>query len=138
MPYLQKVVAGLLPHLNVFGNDYDTPDGTGVRDYIHVLDLSKGHLAALDKKNELPDGFHTFNLGTGKGTSVLELSTALEKASGKEIKIVFGGRREGDAAVSMCVPDKALNVLGWKTELSIEQACIDAWNWTQKYPRGFE
>lgn len=136
MPYLQKVVTGELPHLNVFGTDYDTEDGSGVRDFIHVCDLAKGHSAALAKSDL--HGFHAFNLGTGKGTSVLQLAAAMEKASGKELKKVFAPRREGDAAISMCDPSKAREVLGWQTELSIEQACLDSCKWVENYPRGLE
>lgn len=138
MPYLQKVVSGQLPHLNVFGTDYPTVDGSGVRDFIHVVDLSKGHLAALDKREALEDGFHAFNLGSGRGTSVLELASAMEKAAGKELKKVMCERRAGDAAISMCDPTKAQEILGWKTELTIEQACVDACKWVENYPRGFE
>lgn len=137
MPYIMRVANGHLPFLRVFGSDYNTVDGTGVRDYIHVMDLARGHLAALDKSPEL-NGYHTFNLGTGRGTSVLELVTAFEKASGVEIKRQMVGRREGDAETVTCVPDKANQTLGWRTELDIEDSCKDTWNWAQKNPNGYE
>ena len=119
MPYIMRVANGHLPFLGVFGNDYNTIDGTGVRDYIHVTDLAKGHTAALNKQDDLR-GFHAFNLGTGRGTSVLELLKAFEDASGLTIKYEIQPRREGDAEQNLAIPDKANKVLGWKTELSIE------------------
>lgn len=119
MPYIMRVANGHLPFLGVFGNDYNTVDGTGVRDYIHVTDLAKGHTAALLKENELK-GFSAINLGTGRGTSVLELVSAFEKASGVKITTKIQDRREGDAETCLAIPDKANKVLGWKTELTIE------------------
>lgn len=126
MPYVMRVANGHLPHLGVFGNDYDTIDGTGVRDYIHVTDLAKGHTAALGKSLV---GYQTFNLGTGRGTSVLELVAAFEKASGVTVKTEIQARRPGDAAQCLAIPDKANKVLDWKTELTIEDACRDTWKW---------
>jgi len=108
MPYIQRIAGGHLPHLNVLGNDYPTPDGTGVRDFIHVTDLAKGHIAALRKQaNEGLRGWHSFNLGTGRGTSVLELVAAYEEASGIKIEVKIAPRREGDVAQLLCIPDKA-------------------------------
>ena len=106
MPYIMRVANGHLPHLNVFGTDYNTVDGTGVRDYIHVVDLAKGHTAALAKQNELK-GFNVFNLGTGNGTSVLQLVAAFEKASGIKIKTIMTDRRPGDAEKCTAIPGKA-------------------------------
>ena len=135
MPYIMRVANGHLPHLGVFGNDYNTIDGTGVRDFIHVTDLAKGHTAALAKTDA---GFHVFNLGTGKGTSVLELVAAFNKASGLEIKTVMMPRRHGDAETVLAIPEKANKELGWKTELSIEDACRDSWNWAKQNPNGYD
>ena len=137
MPYIMRVANGHLPHLGVFGNDYNTIDGTGVRDYIHVTDLARGHTAALEHERDLP-GYHIFNLGSGRGTSVLELVAAFEDASGVEIKTVMKPRRAGDAETVMAVPDKANRVLGWRTELGIEEACRDNWNWARRNPNGYE
>ncbi|CDW75571.1 udp-glucose 4-epimerase [Stylonychia lemnae] len=136
MPYLQKVASGQLPHLNVFGKDYDTVDGTGVRDYIHVVDLAQGHIVALDKQEQL-QGYHVFNLGTGNGTSVLQLATAFEKAFETEMKKVMCDRRPGDAPKSTACADKVFNELGWKAKLDIDDMCRDSANWTKKNPNGF-
>jgi len=137
MPYIMRVANGHLPHLGVFGTDYDTVDGTGVRDYIHVTDLAKGHTAAL-KRSEALHGFNAFNLGTGNGTSVLELVAAFERASGLTIKTVMQERRAGDAATTLAIPDLANKTLEWKTELTIEDACRDTWNWAKKNPNGYD
>lgn len=137
MPYIMRVANGHLPLLGVFGNDYNTVDGTGVRDYIHVTDLAKGHTAALSRQNAL-QGFNVFNLGTGRGTSVLELVAAFERASGVKIKTEMQARREGDVETSMAIPDEANKVLDWKTELTIEDACRDTWNWAKQNPNGYE
>lgn len=137
MPYIAQVAVGKLDKLRVFGDDYDTPDGTGVRDYIHVVDLAKGHLAALEhlgKSGELA----VFNLGTGHGTSVLEALHAFEMAAGKEIPYEVVPRRPGDIAECYADATKAGNELGWKTEKSFEQACEDAWRWQSNNPNGFE
>lgn len=135
MPYIQKVASGQLPHLNIFGNDYDTPDGTGVRDYIHVVDLALGHIAAMNQKSK---GFSVFNLGTGSGTSVLELVAACEKAYGHPIKTQMQGRRPGDAPKCTANVDKANTELGWRTKLSIDDMCRDSCNWTKNNPNGYE
>ncbi len=132
MPYICKVAVGKLPRLNVFGNDYDTPDGTGVRDYIHVVDLAKGHLSAL-RYIEKNAGVLTVNLGTGKGTSVLELVKAFEAASGVEIPYVIADRRPGDIATCYAYTDKAKELLGWVAEKNIEDMCRDSWNFISKH-----
>ncbi|WP_042271196.1 UDP-glucose 4-epimerase GalE [[Clostridium] dakarense] len=137
MPYITKVAIGQLPHLNVFGNDYKTPDGTGVRDYIHVLDLASGHVKALEKLNENP-GLVTYNLGTGKGYSVLELVNALEKASGIEIPYKITSRREGDIASCYADPSKAEKELGWKAKYEIDEMCEDSWRWQSNNPNGYK
>ena len=136
MPYISQVAVGRLKELSVFGDDYDTPDGTGVRDYIHVVDLAKGHVKAVEYvlKNT---GCEAFNLGTGKGTSVLELKNAFEKASGKEVPYKIAPRRPGDLATVYALPDKARDVLGWVAEYDVERMCIDTWRWQQKNPMGY-
>ena len=137
MPYIQKVASGHLKLLTVYGNDYGTqPDGTGVRDYIHVVDLAKGHTAALRKKDL--KGFLPFNLGTGNGTSVLQLVEAFEKASGLKIPYTIGARRPGDVATLLAIPDKANRELGWKTELTVDDMCRDAYNWVKNNPNGYD
>lgn len=131
------MASGHLKQLTVFGNDYGTePDGTGVRDYIHVVDLAKGHTAALRKKGL--SGFVTYNLGTGNGTSVLQLVHAFEKASGLKIPYVIGPRRAGDVAKLLAIPEKANRELGWKTELNIEDMCRDTYNWVKNNPSGYD
>ena len=131
MPYINQVALGKLDHLNVFGNDYPTPDGTGVRDYIHVVDLAKGHLKAL-KRAEKVTGVETYNLGTGKGYSVLDIVKNFEKATGQKIKYEITPRRPGDIAECYADPSKAEKYLGWKAEKDLEQMCKDAWNFTIK------
>ena len=133
-----RVANGHLPHLNVFGNDYNTVDGTGVRDYIHVVDLAQGHLAALAKVDKLKGGYHVFNLGTGNGTSVLQLKDAFEKASGIKIKTIMAPRRPGDAPKCLAIPKHANKVLGWKTKLNIQDMCRDTWKWAKMNPNGYE
>ena len=128
MPYITQVARGIRPQLNVFGDDYPTPDGTGVRDYIHVVDLAKGHVAALQYARE-HKGWETFNLGTGKGCSVLELVKTFEKVNGVQVPYEITGRRAGDIAVCYADPRKAEEILGWKAEKSIEDMCRDAWHW---------
>ena len=128
MPYIQQVASGKREKLTVFGNDYDTPDGTGVRDYIHVVDLAKGHVAALDYAADRR-GAEVFNLGTGRGTSVLELVKAFEKANGVKVPYVIGDRRPGDIAECYAYAGKAAEIFGWKAELGIEEMCRDAWKW---------
>ena len=135
-PYISKVAIGELEKLSVFGNDYPTKDGTGVRDYIHVVDLAKGHLDSIKKVAE--SGIFVYNLGTGIGYSVLDIVKAFEKASAKKINYVFTKRRAGDVAISFCDPSKALNELGWKTEKNLDDMCKDSWNWQTKNPNGYE
>jgi UDP-glucose 4-epimerase len=124
-----------LPYIRVWGNDYDTPDGTGVRDYIHVVDLAKGHIAALEHSDK--PGVGVYNLGSGKGTSVLELITAFEKACGKKLAYEIKDRRPGDIAECYADPGKANRELGWHAEKSIEDACEDSWRWQSANPDGF-
>jgi UDP-glucose 4-epimerase len=128
MPFVARVAAGKLPHVNVFGNDYPTPDGTGVRDYIHVVDLAKGHLAALDFLGR-EAGWHAINLGTGKGSSVLEMIRAFEKASGRPVPYQIAPRRAGDVASCHAATDKAARVLGWRAERTLEDMCASTWKW---------
>lgn len=136
MPYVTQVAVGRLSRLNVFGNDYDTPDGTGVRDYIHVVDLAKGHVAALERLK--PTGrLEAYNLGTGKGVSVLELVRAFEKASGQKIPYKITARRPGDVAVSYAHVGRANTELNWQTEKTLEQACADSWRWQSMNPNGY-
>jgi UDP-glucose 4-epimerase len=127
---------GKLHHLGVFGNDYPTPDGTGVRDYIHVTDLAKGHVAAVQYAN-IHNGVEVFNLGTGNGYSVLDVVKAFENASGNSLPYEITDRRPGDIAACYAAPDKALNGLGWKAELSLDDMCRDSWNAVQKNPDGY-
>lgn len=135
MPYIAQVAVGKLPCLNVFGDDYDTVDGTGVRDYIHVVDLARGHLCAVKYVME-HNGTEAVNLGTGKGTSVLELVHAFEKACGKEIAYKITDRRPGDIAVCYANTDKAKQVFGWEAEYGIDKMCEDSWNFTKNNPNG--
>jgi len=136
LPYIAQVAVGKLPELNVFGNDYNTPDGTGVRDYIHVVDLAQGHLKALQKLNSHP-GVVTYNLGTGKGYSVLEIIDAFQKASGKEIPYKIVARRAGDVASIYADPSLANNELHWSADKDIFSMCRDTWNWQLQNPEGF-
>lgn len=136
MPYISQVAGGKLPHLFVYGNDYATRDGTGIRDYIHVMDLVKGHLKALLKLEAKP-GIITHNLGTGIGVSVLEMVNAFEKESKRKIKLKIVGRRLGDIAECFADPKKAEQELGWKTELDLETMCKDTWRWQSKNPNGY-
>ncbi|WP_176344451.1 UDP-glucose 4-epimerase GalE [Priestia aryabhattai] len=137
MPFISQVSIGKLSELKVFGNDYTTPDGTGVRDYIHVVDLAKGHLKALEKIVTF-NGVEAYNLGTGKGYSVLEMIDAFEKASGRKVPYVIGPRRPGDIAECFAKPDKAERELGWKAEKGIKDMCIDSWKWQSQNPEGFQ
>lgn len=136
MPYITKVAVGELKELSVFGNDYDTKDGTGVRDYIHVVDLAIGHIKALDKLSE-NSGLITYNLGTGNGYSVLELVQALKKASGKDIPYKIVGRRAGDVAVCYADSKKANEELGWFASKDIDDMCKDSWRWQSNNPNGY-
>ena len=135
LPYVSQVAVGKLPEVGVFGDDYDTPDGTGVRDYIHVVDLAKGHVAALKSAQ---NGVSVYNLGTGQGTSVLELINAFSKAAGKPIPYVIKPRRPGDIASCYATSEKALNELGWQAKKSIATACEDSWKWQSGNPGGYE
>lgn len=137
MPYITKVAIGQLKELSVFGDDYDTPDGTGVRDYIHVVDLAVGHVRALEKLNQNP-GLVTYNLGTGRGYSVLDLVKAFEKASGVKIPYKIVGRRAGDIAMCYADPTKAERDLGWVAKYDIDKMCRDSWNWQSKNPNGYK
>jgi len=136
MPYVTQVAVGKRKRLSVFGSDYPTHDGTGVRDYIHVTDLAKGHLKALEHL-EHESGAEAYNLGTGQGSSVLDVIKTFEKVTGKNIPYELTDRRPGDAAVCYADPEKAKNVLGWQTEKNLEDMCRDAWNWQMKNPDGY-
>ncbi len=133
-PYIAQVACGKLPYLKVFGNDYNTPDGTGVRDYIHVVDLAVGHIKAIEKS--MP-GVHIYNLGTGKGYSVLEVLHAFEKACGHKLPYKFEPRRPGDIAICYASTEKANRELGWKAQYDIDDMCSSLWNWQTKNPDGF-
>ena len=136
MPYLAQVAVGRREELQVFGNDYETRDGTGIRDYIHVIDLANGHLAALTHGHSKV-GHHVFNLGTGNGHSVLELLNAFGKVCGKELKFKIVSRRAGDVAASWADPSHALSTLGWHAEKTIDDMCQDTWRWQSQNPNGY-
>jgi UDP-glucose 4-epimerase len=136
MPYVAQVAVGKLEQLRVFGGDYDTPDGTGVRDYIHVVDLARGHIAALDALVKRDASF-VVNLGTGQGYSVIDVVKAFEKASGKPVPYEIVARRPGDVAQCFANPAKAFEVIGWKAQYGIERMCADHWRWQAQNPRGF-
>ncbi|MCB2216149.1 UDP-glucose 4-epimerase GalE [Desulfofustis glycolicus] len=135
-PYITKVLIGELAELQVFGNDYPTPDGTGVRDYIHVIDLARGHVKALTKLQENP-GLVTYNLGTGRGYSVLDVIRAYEEVSGKTVSYRIAPRRPGDIAACWADPSKAARELGWQAQLGLKEMCRDSWNWQLKNPTGY-
>ncbi len=137
MPYISQVAVGKLEKLHVFGNDYNTVDGTGVRDYIHVVDLAKGHVKAVDWALE-NDGCEAFNLGTGNGTSVLQLRDAFVKSSGIDVPYVIDPRRPGDPDEVYANAEKAKNILGWEAEFGIEEMCEDTWRWQSGNPKGYE
>ncbi|MBI5441432.1 MAG: UDP-glucose 4-epimerase GalE [Deltaproteobacteria bacterium] len=137
LPYIAQVAVGRLRELSVFGDDYPTPDGTGVRDYIHVVDLAVGHLRALEKLATEP-GVVTYNLGTGRGYSVLEMVAAFEKASGRRIPYRIAPRRPGDVAICYADPTRAREELGWAAERGVEEMCADAWRWQSANPNGYE
>ena len=137
MPYITQVAIGRREKLTVFGNDYDTPDGTGVRDYIHVVDLARGHVAAIKKLEEKP-GLFICNLGTGHGYSVLDVIHAFSKACGKELPYVIDPRRPGDIAECWCDPSKAKRELGWEAQYGIEEMCAHSWNWQSHNPDGYK
>lgn len=139
MPFVAQVCVGRREKLSVFGDDYDTPDGTGVRDYIHVVDLAKGHVAALEKLyTDESVGCEAVNLGTGKGVSVLELVEGMAKATGKPVPYEISPRRPGDVAAVWANPDLAQNMLGWKAELGITEMCEDTWRWQSTNPMGYK
>jgi UDP-glucose 4-epimerase len=135
-PYIAQVAVGRRPVLRVFGDDYGTADGTGVRDYLHVVDLARGHVKALERMPE-PGRVATYNLGTGRGISVLEMVRAFEKACGHSIKYEVMARRPGDIAVCYADASLAERELGWKAEKSLAEMCADTWRWQEKNPRGF-
>ena len=137
MPYITQVAVGKLDHLNVFGSDYKTHDGTGVRDYIHVVDLADGHVCAIRKLEENP-GLAVYNLGTGNGYSVLDIVKSFEKATGKKIPYVIGPRRSGDIDECYADASKAKRELGWEAKYGIDDMCRDAWNWQSQNPNGYE
>jgi UDP-glucose 4-epimerase len=137
MPYLAQVAVGRREFLTVFGDDYDTPDGTGVRDYLHVMDLAEGHTAALARLQTHSPTLDVYNLGSGSGVSVLELVSAMEKACGKPIPRKIGNRRTGDLAVSYSIPTKAKQELNWETKRSIADCCADVWRWQSGNPNGY-
>jgi len=136
LPFIDRVASGKVEHLTVYGNDYDTPDGTGVRDYIHVLDLARGHVRALDflKENK---GAHIFNLGTGQGTSVLELVEIYKKVNNCEVPYIIGSRRAGDQPTVIADPKKAMSQLNFDCQYTTEQACLHSWNWQSLNPLGY-
>ena len=136
MPYITQVAVGRRPHLNVFGNDYDTPDGTGVRDYIHVVDLSKGHVAAVDYVLG-NTGCEVFNLGTGTGYSVLDMVKTFQEVNNVPVPYVIASRRAGDIATCYANPDKSREVLGWQAEKNLADMCRDSWNWQKNNPQGY-
>lgn len=137
MPYITKVAVGKLDHLTIFGDDYDTPDGTGVRDYIHVVDLARGHVKAI-KKLKKGSGLSIYNLGTGKGYSVLDIVKNFEKASGVKIPYIIGKRREGDIAICYSDAKKAKKELDFEAEYGIFEMCRDSYNWQKKNPNGYD
>lgn len=136
MPYISQVAIGRLDHLNVFGNDYDTPDGTGVRDYIHVVDLARGHVAAIEYMQR-HKGENVFNLGTGTGYSVLDMVKAFVRVTGRKIPYEIVPRRPGDLATVYSSPDKSAELLGWKAQYDLDAMCRDAWAWQSKNPMGY-
>lgn len=137
MPYITQVASGRLEKLTVFGNDYPTHDGTGVRDYIHVMDLAQGHVDAI-RYAQRNSGCEAFNLGTGVGYSVMDLVNTFERVNGVPVKHVFGARRAGDPAAIYARPDKAKAILGWESRHTLEDMCRDAWNWQKQNPKGYK
>ena len=136
MPFIAQVAAGRRDHLNVFGNDYPTHDGTGVRDYIHVVDLARGHVAAMEYMTA-HRGTEVFNLGTGTGYSVLDMVKAFESATGVRIPYEIPPRRPGDVATVYADPSRSAELLGWRAELTLEDMCRDTWNWQSQNPYGY-
>jgi len=138
MPFISQVCVGRRPELSVFGGDYDTPDGTGVRDYIHVVDLALGHLAALNKLKTIEDGCCVpVNLGTGAGISVLDLVKGMEQACGKPVPYKIVDRRPGDIASCYCDPSFAAEYLGWRATRGVKEMCTDSWRWQSSNPKGY-
>jgi UDP-glucose 4-epimerase len=137
MPFVAQTAVGQRPCVKVFGNDYDTPDGTGVRDYIHVMDLARGHVAAFINHQQ-DSGFHAYNLGTGQGYSVMEMITAFSQSSGRDIAYEFAPRRTGDIACNYANVTKANTILGWQAELGLVDMTNDSWRWQSQYPEGLE
>ena len=137
LPYIAQVAVGKLPHLTLLGHGFDTPDGTGIRDYVHIMGLAEGHLAALDYLTAGFEGCFAMNLGTGQGHSVLEVIAAFERASGKTIPIVEGTPRPGDIAVCYADASKAQELLGWKATCTLADMCADAWRWQSRNPEGY-
>ena len=138
VPYITQVAVGKLKEVNVFGDDYDTVDGTGVRDYIHVVDLAKGHIKALEKLSHEHVGVREYNLGTGNGYSVLQVIKAFSEACGKEIPYKIAGRRPGDIAACYAKPDRAKKELGWTAEKGLPEMCVDSWRWQSQNPEGYK
>ena len=136
VPYVAKVAIGQLERVQVFGDDYPTPDGTGVRDYIHVVDLARGHVAALDYMRG-KTGVHVFNLGTGKGYSVLDVVRAFSRACGRDLPCQICPRRDGDIAETYCDASKAKELMGWEALYDIDDMCADSWRWQQMNPNGY-
>ena len=137
VPYVAKVAVGQLDHINVFGDDYPTPDGTGVRDYIHVVDLARGHVSALNYMRG-KHGVHVFNLGTGHGYSVLDVIHAFERACGKELPYEICPRRDGDIAETYCDASKAKELMGWEAQYDIDDMCAHSWKWQRMNPNGYQ
>ena len=137
MPYVSQVAVGRREFLTVFGNDYPTKDGTGVRDYLHVVDLAEGHLSAMDYMDTKDCGLFTFNLGTGNGYSVLEMCAAMGKACGHEIKYKIGDRRAGDIAVCYADATRAKKEMNWEAKRDLDEMCKDLWAWQSSNPNGF-
>lgn len=139
VPYLQQVAIGKKDHINIFGTDYDTPDGTCLRDYIHVMDIAEGHVKAIEfmQRNGYK-GYEVFNLGTGKPSSVYDVIHSMEKACGFELKKVVCPRRAGDRPDAYAITKKAEELLGWKAKYTVDDACRDAWNWQHKHPDGYD
>lgn len=134
LPFVQQVAAGIRPEVTIFGDDYDTPDGTGVRDYIHVMDLARAHMSSIEHMNSI----QVFNIGTGRGYSVKEMIHAFRELSGREIPVITGPRREGDVAILTANPSLAQKQLNWKAEFGLNEMVRDAWNWQSKNPKGFK
>jgi UDP-glucose 4-epimerase len=137
MPYVSQVAIGRREYLTIFGSDYPTPDGTGVRDDLHVMDLAEGHLASIRYQQKKVSGIWTFNLGTGNGYSVIDMAKAMGEACGHEIKYKLGDRRPGDIATCYACPVLAKNEMGWEAKRNLQEMCNDLWNWQSKNPNGF-